>query len=99
MVYLSQYYHPKRGRQAKTLIREAQQQRKIIGSHSAYPKDLKAIWQGKSLQNPLYDNQNHESGVCSCKCTPSPKDTFKHKRRDRPYAQIQGERKPEKEAV
>lgn len=73
MIYLIQYYHHKRGKQAKTLIRESQHHADNK-SNSPYPKILEELWQGKSFQNPLYDNQDHESGGCSCKCTPIPQE-------------------------
>ena len=46
MVYLIQYYHHKKGPQAKTLIREAQQKRNFTNkncSNSAYPKTLQDV--------------------------------------------------------
>jgi hypothetical protein len=67
-----------RGKQSRTLIREMRQTKKFLLEtlpvpSNDYPKELEGLWQGKSFQNPLYDNQDHESGNCSCKCTPTPK--------------------------
>ena len=77
MIYLIQHYHHKRGKQAKTLIREMRRKNKFlvtqeqsIKSDSAYPKILERLWLEISFQNPIYDNQNHNDGKCSCKCTP-----------------------------
>ena len=72
MVYLIQYYHHKKGKQAKTLIREMRRKNKFLvqKSNSGYPKILERLWLEISFQNPIYDNQNHDDGHCSCKCTP-----------------------------
>jgi hypothetical protein len=97
-----------RGKQSRTLLREIRQQEQPeTDSFNEYPRELVGLWQGKSFQNPLYDNQDHESGNCSCKCTPTPKqnptcppdDKRRRKREDknhlrgRPFAHIL----PEKE--
>lgn len=81
-----------RGPQSRTLIKEmrarSSQEKPAIPSNE-YAKILEGLWLGITQENPLFDNQDHESDSCSCKCTPIPNEI-----RSR-----HSERKPEKEAV
>jgi hypothetical protein len=81
-----------RGPQSRTLIREMRQQEQPeTGSSNEYAKILEGLWLGITQENPLFDNQYHESGSCSCKCTPIPNEIRSRHSESKPA--------PEKEAV
>ena len=87
------------------MIREQSTSQSFTTKTSPYPKELEGLWVAKiNLLGLIFDNQDHESGHCICKCTPIPKDVRsvasddkrhrkredRHHMRGRPSAHLQG---------